>query len=70
MRTREEQREERHRYESDVAYEVWRSGGDMDRVDVERVENHYYDGHEYEQAVRDELKHQQPRSFEEEVCQS
>jgi hypothetical protein len=66
MRTIKEQREERRRYEADVVYETWRSGGDPDRVNVERTEEHYYNGDSCENAVRDELRHQRPKSQEEE----
>jgi hypothetical protein len=41
---REREREERHRYESDVFYEVWRSGRDPDRIDFDRVDDHRWDG--------------------------
>ena len=64
MRTREEQREERRKYEGDVAYEVWRSGGNPDRINDDRVENNFYDGHDYEYAARRELSTQKPRQPE------
>ena len=58
MRTREEMREERREYESDVAYEVWRNGGDMDRINIDRIEDHFYNDHGVGYATRDELRHQ------------
>ena len=61
MRTREEIREERREYEADVAYEVWRNGGDMDRINVDRIEDHFYNRDSCESATRDELRHQRPQ---------
>uniref|UniRef100_A0A6H1ZVW2 Uncharacterized protein n=1 Tax=viral metagenome TaxID=1070528 RepID=A0A6H1ZVW2_9ZZZZ len=58
IRTREEQREERRRYEGDVVYDVWRNGGNPDRVNVERIEEHFYRGDDCDSATRDELRHQ------------
>ena len=67
MRTREEQREERRQYERDVEYEVYRSGGDMDRVNRDRVEDAYYDGRSVESQAARELSAQRPQpSFDEE----
>jgi hypothetical protein len=60
MKTREEQREDRRNYEADVCYEVWRNGGDPDRVNLERVEEHFYNGDESESVIRCELRHQRP----------
>lgn len=31
-------------YENDVFYEVWRRGGNPDRIDDDRVSDAYYDG--------------------------
>ena len=64
MRTREEQREERREYEADVFYEVWRSGGNPDRINNDRVEDAYYNGCSYESATRRELNAQKPRPVE------
>lgn len=61
MRTREQIRKEEREYEGDVVYDVWRRGGNPDRIDVERVQEHYYQGDEHEMAARDELRHQQRR---------
>lgn len=51
---------DRDDYWGDVVYEVWRSGGDVDRIDDDRVEDSRWDGIEYEQAARVELQHQRP----------
>jgi len=61
MRNREEQREDERRYEADVYYDVWRNGGDPDRINFDRVENHYYNGDGSESATRDELRRQRPQ---------
>lgn len=42
--TYEKRREERRAYENDVFYEVWRRGGNPDRIDYDRVEDSFYDG--------------------------
>ena len=54
-------REERRKYEGDVWYEVWRRGGDPDRVNDDRVDNNYYNGIDADSAARIELQHQRPR---------
>lgn len=58
MRSREEIRAERRRYEADVSYDVWRGGGNPDRVNPERVEEAYYNGLTEEGAARQELQRQ------------
>lgn len=60
MRSREEQREEQRRHEGDVAYEVWRRGGNPDRVDYERVTDAYHDGRTVEDVAQGELRRQRP----------
>lgn len=60
MRTREEIREERRKYKNDVTYEVWRNGGNMDRVNDDRVDRHYYYGADVDVAVGAELRVQRP----------
>ena len=53
MRTREEQRQEEEKYQSDVVYEVWQSGGNVDSIDRDRVQADYYDGrYPWESATR------------------
>ena len=66
MRTREERREEERRYEGDVVYNVWRNGGNPDRVNLDRVDEHFDRGDQSDQATRDELRHQRPKPQEEE----
>ena len=53
-------REERRKYEADVAYEVWRRGGDMDRINDLAVEDEYYDGMYPEDSAGREMKRQAP----------
>uniref|UniRef100_A0A6M3L7R4 Uncharacterized protein n=1 Tax=viral metagenome TaxID=1070528 RepID=A0A6M3L7R4_9ZZZZ len=60
MRTREERRDEERRYEGDVVYDVWRNGGNPDRVNLDRVQEHFDRGDQSDCAVRDELRHQRP----------
>ena len=58
-------REEEEKYQGDVAYEVWRSGGNPDAVDRDRVAGYYWEGWEPEDAARSELRRQR-RPLEEE----
>jgi hypothetical protein len=59
--TRYENREqERQEYRGDVFYAVWRSGGDPDRVDYDRVSDRFYDGYSAEEAAHSELRSQRP----------
>jgi hypothetical protein len=67
---REREREERRDYEGDVFYDVWRSGGNVDRINSDRVEDHYYQGMESQQAARIELRSQQPRNDEPDIDES
>lgn len=57
-RRREERRQEERRYEADVAYEVWRSGGDVDRIDRDRVHDAIADGLGSSEAARAEMRRQ------------
>lgn len=57
---RERQRDEERRYENDVFYDVWRSGGNPDRIDHDRVSDSRFDGLSSEDAARRELKSQRP----------
>lgn len=47
-------------YRGDVIYEVWRRGGNIDRVDDDRVSDYYYDGYDYEQAAYFEMRRLYP----------
>lgn len=40
----------------DAMYEVWRAGGNTDRIDYDRVSDHHGNGDSYEAAARDELR--------------
>lgn len=55
---RAKEREDQRRYEGDVFYEVWRAGGNPDRINDDRVSDRYYNGDSSEQAARSELSHQ------------
>lgn len=58
---RQRQRDEEHHYQMDAMYEVWRAGGNTDRIDYDRVSNHHANGDSYESAARDELRRQRPK---------
>ena len=59
-------REERRTYEGDVVYEVWRSGGNVDHINDDRVSESYWDGLSAEQAAYREIARREPQpSFEE-----
>lgn len=60
MRSREEQSEDRRRYLGDVVYGVWRSGGNPDRVDYDRVMDGYYDDRQADDVARGEVRRQRP----------
>ena len=51
-------RDELGQYRGDVFYDVWRSGGNPDAVNDDRVEDAYYDGLEADYAASIELNHQ------------
>lgn len=54
----EERNEERRRFEADAVYEVWRSGGDPDAVDRDRLHDAFYEGARSDEAARGELARQ------------
>lgn len=62
-------REKLRKYCGDVWYEVWRSGGNPDRVSYDRVGDHFYAGDSTEQAARSELRRQQSPPLQEEELQ-
>lgn len=66
---RERRREEERRYELDVFYEVWRSGGNPDRIDDDRVRSQYENGVDAEGAAQRELRAQRPKPPEEEYLE-
>lgn len=58
---RERERDERLEYESDVIYEVWRSGYKTDNIDFDRVDDNRCAGMFAEEAAAIEIRAQQPR---------
>jgi hypothetical protein len=52
----EERRAARYKYEADVSYDVWRWGGNPDSINLDRIDDCYYDGHEPEYAAGEELR--------------
>lgn len=56
MSDSDRRREERHEYERQVVYDVWRSGRDPDRVNPDRVSDHYYRGDSAESAANHEIR--------------
>lgn len=68
MRSYEERRDERHEYKMDVAYDVWRSGGNPDNVDADRCRDYYDAGYYHDEAARMEMQRQQPRHEEPDYC--
>ena len=49
---------ERNEYRGDVWYEVYRRGGDSDRVDDDRVDDYFDEGFTHEEAADLEMKRQ------------
>ena len=47
--------DDRRRYENDVFYDVWRSGGDPDAIDYEAVSDDYYNNVCHDEAADYEL---------------
>lgn len=54
----DKKRDERREYEADVFYEVWRSGGNPDAINYDRVDDARWDGIDAEGAARTELRKQ------------
>ena len=69
MRSREEEREERRRFEGDVFYEVWRRGGDTDRINYDQLDDCYYDHHEPEVCASRIIQAQRPAPHEDDDYQ-
>ena len=46
---------ERQKYEDDVAYQVWRSGGNCDRINYDRVRGNYSAGRSARYAANVEV---------------
>jgi len=51
-------REDRHKFEADVAYEVWRNGGNPDNVDLDRIDDSFYAGDFPEDVAVSEVRPQ------------
>ena len=51
-------------YEYDVQYEVWRKGGNPDRVDSDRIEDYYEEGLYSEEAAQREINIQRRKKEE------
>ena len=54
----------RRDYEGDVIFDVWRSGGNPDAVDLDAVRDHYDAGDYPESAAAAELRRMQRRRSE------
>lgn len=49
-------RDDRHQHYLDTAYEVWRSGGNSDRLSYDRVHDHFDNGIRPDQAASIEMR--------------
>lgn len=58
MKSRDERRAERRKYEGDVYFEVWRSGGNPDAVGPDVVDSAFADGRYAEDVAADEVRRQ------------
>ena len=74
---REQKREERRRYEADVFYDVWAGGRDPDRIDMDRVGEHFWNGYSASEAADREIRAQRQQEAarrqeleDEECCES
>lgn len=61
MKLYKERREEERAYHNDVCYHIWRNGGNTDAIDYDRVQDSYLQGHDVDDVVRSELRHQHPK---------
>lgn len=48
-------------YRGDVTYEVWRNGGNVDRINDDRVRDSYDDGLYQDEAASRELRAMRPQ---------
>jgi hypothetical protein len=53
-------REEQEQFRGDVIYQVWRSGGNPDRINDDRLSDRYWDGQNADEAASAELRSQHP----------
>lgn len=56
-------RKEERDYESDVFYDVWRSGGNPDNIDMDRVNDDYHDGLSHEQSSENHFNRQKKSGY-------
>lgn len=61
---RERRREEERQYRGDVFYNVWRNGGNPDRINYDRVSDSFRDGIYHEDAALREMRAQRPKPQE------
>jgi hypothetical protein len=52
--------DESRKYNNDVFYEVWRRGGDPDRIDCDRVADDRYDGLSASESASAQIERQRP----------
>ena len=55
--------DERRKFEGDVIYEVWLSGGNPDAVDYDRLDDYWYDGLDAYEASERELQIQRRNRY-------
>ena len=60
----ERRREEMLEYDGDVAYCVWRNGGNPDECDPDRVNDRFWEGDCADECARQELQIQRRREVE------
>ena len=56
-------RKEEYDYENDVYYEVWRSGGNPDRIDMDRVNDDFHENLSHEQSARNHFNRQNKSGY-------
>ncbi len=67
MKSREERRQEEREYRGDLWYEVWRHGGNPDRVSYDDAANWHDRGVDARHAASAILQAQRPHPVEEEM---
>lgn len=70
MSNYEDRRKEEREYYADVYYDVWRAGGNPDRLEDDRVSNHHDNGLFHDEAARAEMRRWQHQREEREQEQS
>ncbi len=56
-----DERDRAQHFRADVAYQVWRSGGNPDAVNGDRLFNDFYEGRSVDDCVRAEMRRQHDR---------